>query len=144
VIYIHIILSHEISSTIAISFGKHYFQYYKSSQLLFPSVLSCPDHYYAMHISDLLQFLELLIKLSKFPYKKHNGLFQKIKTNKYLCEYIIFTNQSSRLTLQSRRVRLDNAITGFLLRPALGLFEKQWITILYLRGLKSSIFSTVL
>jgi len=50
----HIILSHETSSTMAISFGKHYLQYCKSSQLLFPNVLSHLNHHYAMHIPDLL------------------------------------------------------------------------------------------
>jgi len=91
VAYTHIILSHETSSTMAISFGKHYFQYCKSSQLLFPNVSSCPNHHYAMHIPNLFQFWEPLIKLSKFPYERHNGLLQKIKTNKHLYEYIPFT-----------------------------------------------------
>jgi len=87
----HIILLHETSSTMATSFGKHYLQYRKSSQLLFPNVSSHPNHHYAMHIPDLLQFWGPLIKLSEFPYERHNGLLQKIKTNKHLCEYIIFT-----------------------------------------------------
>jgi len=75
----------------ATSFEKHYLQYRKSSQLLFPNASSCPNHHYAMHIPDLLQFWGLLIKLSEFPYERHNGLLQKIKTNKHLCEYIPFT-----------------------------------------------------
>jgi len=87
----HIILSYKTSSIIATSFGKHYLQYCKLSQLLFLNVSSYPNHHYAMHIPDLLQFWGPLIKLSEFSYEKHNGLLQKIKTNKHLCEYIPFT-----------------------------------------------------
>ena len=88
----YIISSHETSSTMVTSFEKYYLQYCKSSQLLFPNVLSCPNHHhYAMHIHDLLQFWGPLIKLSEFPYERHNSLLQKIKTNKHLCEYIPFT-----------------------------------------------------
>jgi hypothetical protein len=83
----HIIVSHSTSSAMANHFSNAYHQYRKSSQTLFPQISSHPNHHYAMHIPDLLKFWGPLIKLSEFPYERHNGLLQNIKTNKHMCEW---------------------------------------------------------
>jgi len=74
------------SSELANTFAAHYHDYQASFTKLFPNVQLRSNHHYASHIPDLLQFWGSLIKLSEFPYKRHNGLLQKINTNNHLCK----------------------------------------------------------
>ena len=67
-----------ISASAAQQFSEYFFQYYCSSQLLFPNIKSYPNYYYAMYIPDLLCFWGPLIKLSEYPYKHYNSLLQHI------------------------------------------------------------------
>jgi len=83
----HVIISHMTSASAAQQFSDHFFQYCHSSQSLFPHIKSHPNHHYAMHIPDLLCFWGPLIKLSEYPYERHNGLLQHIQTNKHLCKF---------------------------------------------------------
>lgn len=82
----HIVGSYTTSIEMAQIFNDHYFRYRESSHRLFPNVTSRPNHHFAMHIPDLLCFWGPLIKLSEFPYERHNGLLQSINTNKHMCE----------------------------------------------------------
>lgn len=82
----HVVVSHSMSSAMADTFSNAYLRYRQSSHQLFPHLSSRPNHHYAMHIPDLLTFWGPLIKLSEFPYERHNGLLQNIKTNKHMCE----------------------------------------------------------
>ncbi|EKM75724.1 hypothetical protein AGABI1DRAFT_102734 [Agaricus bisporus var. burnettii JB137-S8] len=82
----HIVVSHSASSAMASMFSNAYHQYRQSSQQLFPHIPSRPNHHYAMHIPELLIFWGPLIKLSEFPYERHNGLLQNIKTNKHMLQ----------------------------------------------------------
>ena len=82
----YIVASYMTSPELAKTFADHYHNYQASSTKLFPNVQSCPNHYYALYIPDLLQFWGSLINLSEFIYECHNGLLQKINTNNHLCK----------------------------------------------------------
>jgi len=84
--YTYIVALYMTSPELAKTFADHYHNYQASSTKLFPNVQSCPNHYYALHIPDLLQFWGPLINLSEFIYECHNGLLHKINTNNHLCK----------------------------------------------------------
>jgi len=82
----NIVCSYSVSSASADLYLYHFIQYRKSSKILFPNVNTRPNHHYAMHNADLMKFWGPLIKLSEFPYERHNGNLQKIKTNSHMCK----------------------------------------------------------
>jgi hypothetical protein len=86
----NIVCSHSVSAALADKYLDHYIKYRKSSKLLFPNVNSRPNHHYAMHNADLMKFWGPLIKISEFPYERHNGTLQKIKTNRHICKTNIY------------------------------------------------------
>jgi hypothetical protein len=64
----------------------HYIRYRSVLAKLFPHGGLRPNHHYAMHIALLLKFWGPLMASSEFPYERHNGTFQKVKTNGHMHE----------------------------------------------------------
>ncbi len=87
----NILCAYSISPARADLFHDHYISYRKSSNTLFPNVKSQPNHHYAMHNVDLMKFWGPLIRLSEFPYERHNGKLQKIKTNGHQCMFYSYS-----------------------------------------------------
>ena len=86
----NIIGSYSTSSLSADDYLHHYIKYRESSKVLFPNINTRPNHHYAMHNGDLLKFWGPLVKLGEFSYERHNGAFQKIKTNQHICKSVCF------------------------------------------------------
>jgi hypothetical protein len=84
----NIVCAYSSTNAAADAYMVHYIRYRKSSAKLFPNVGSRPNHHYAMHNGELLKFWGPLIKLSEFPYERHNGSLQRIKTNQHMCEFV--------------------------------------------------------
>ncbi|KXN81044.1 hypothetical protein AN958_06265 [Leucoagaricus sp. SymC.cos] len=57
----HIVVSYSTSPKMISTFSHCYLTYRRSSQQLFPNIISCPNHHYVMHIPDLLCFWRPLI-----------------------------------------------------------------------------------
>lgn len=82
----NIIISYKTSNAEAESFTRHYIAYRSSIQHLYSEFNSLPNHHYAMHNEALLKYWGPLAGLSEFPGERINGMLQKIKTNRHLCE----------------------------------------------------------
>ncbi|EJD37724.1 hypothetical protein AURDEDRAFT_72911 [Auricularia subglabra TFB-10046 SS5] len=86
VISTNIISSYSYAPGDSTRYRTHYIRYRKSTQLLFPRSSSVPNHHYAMHNPELMEFWGPLPLLSEFPFEQKNGAFQKVKTNRHIYE----------------------------------------------------------
>ncbi|EJD37189.1 hypothetical protein AURDEDRAFT_173710 [Auricularia subglabra TFB-10046 SS5] len=77
---------------------EHYILYRKSLHELFPDSSSVPNHHYAMHNAELMEFWGPLPLLSEFPFEQKNGAFQRVKTNRHIYEmdYTMLHKTTSR------------------------------------------------
>lgn len=83
----NIVCSYSVTPESPSTYLEHYVSYRKSTQVLFPSVPSRPNHHFAMHNAEMMKFWGPLMRLSEFAGERHNGKLQKIKTNNHLCEF---------------------------------------------------------
>lgn len=91
----NIIASFKTSNSEAESYTQHYLTYRASIQQLFGNTPSIPNHHFAMHNESLLKYWGPLAGLSEFPGERINGMLQKIKTNRHLCEsHFSYQNKS--------------------------------------------------
>ena len=88
----NIVGSYTTSNAAANDYLHYYIRYCQTSKTLFPTVATWPNHHYVIHNAELMEFWGPLPRLSKFPYKQHNGTLQKIKTNWHLCENLYKTH----------------------------------------------------
>ncbi|KAH7104435.1 hypothetical protein BKA62DRAFT_767507 [Auriculariales sp. MPI-PUGE-AT-0066] len=61
--------------------------YRESLQKLWPNSGSVPNHHYAMHLGKLMKRWGPLILLSEFPFERHIGQAEKIKSNHHYREW---------------------------------------------------------
>ncbi|PPQ76394.1 hypothetical protein CVT24_007928 [Panaeolus cyanescens] len=77
----NVVCSYTVSPFFANLYTNHYVAYRKSSLALFPECKSRPNHHFAMHNGELMQYWGPLILLSEFTGERFNGILQKTKTN---------------------------------------------------------------
>ncbi|EAU88650.2 hypothetical protein CC1G_01023 [Coprinopsis cinerea okayama7 len=78
-----ILSAYSTSDEYADSYTSFYKDYRHSSKQLFPHIATRPNHHYAMHNGMLLKFWGPLIQISEFPFERHNGELQRVKTNNH-------------------------------------------------------------
>lgn len=83
----HIVGAFSTSDKLASLFETTYLKYRLELQDLFPDINSVPNHHYAYHNGALLRHWGPLMLVSEFAYEQENGLLQRIKHNKHLCEF---------------------------------------------------------
>jgi hypothetical protein len=84
VVCTNILGSFSTTSAMADTYLAHYIRYRQPLKTLFPHDGLRPNHHYAMHNGDFLKFWGPLMAVSEFPYERHNGMFQKVKTNGHM------------------------------------------------------------
>lgn len=85
----NIISSFSTSDSEADEYFIHYLQYRRTLPQLFSNFHSKPNHHYAMHNDELLKFWGPLASLSEFSGERLLGLFQRINTNRHMCEFLL-------------------------------------------------------
>lgn len=82
----NIVASFTTSNAEAERFTQHYVEYRRSIRTLYTDFGSLPNHHFAMHYEPYMKYWGPLPGLSEFPGERVNGMLQKIKTNRHLCE----------------------------------------------------------
>jgi hypothetical protein len=77
----NIVASKEINIQDCDSFANGYGIYTKKSFWLFPELKILPNHHYALHIPEQLQWWGSLMAVLEFPGERLIGLMQKCKTS---------------------------------------------------------------
>jgi hypothetical protein len=82
----NIISSFETSDSEAEYFTEHYKAYRKHVQQIYPDIKEPPNFHYAMHNEPLLKYWGPMAGINEFWGERMNGMLQRIKTNRHLCE----------------------------------------------------------
>lgn len=85
----NIISSFETSDSEAESFTEHYTAYRKHVQQVYPDCNETPNFHYAMHNESILKYWGPMAGINEFWGERINGMLQRIKTNRHLCEYAL-------------------------------------------------------
>jgi hypothetical protein len=83
---VNVACSYTTSNEDADIFASNYKQYRKSSQQLWPTIRSVPNHHYCAHIPELLKQWGPLMALSEWAYERVIGQLQRINVNPQMCK----------------------------------------------------------
>lgn len=81
-----IVLAKSVSEFGVDQFRKMYNVYGETSSKLFNDKRVLPNHHYALHIPEMMEYWGPLMGVSEFSGERVNGLLQKVKTNNLISE----------------------------------------------------------
>lgn len=88
----NILSSFETSDSEAEAFTEHYVSWRKHIQRTYPDCPEPPNLHYAMHNEPILKYWGPMAGLNEFWGERLNGMLQRIKTNRHLCEFVFKVN----------------------------------------------------